>query len=103
MGGGGTLPYAAAKAAVHTFTRGLARELGPKGVRVNCVAPGMIATPMLEGRVTQEAHEALTGMTPLGRFGQAHEIAPIVLTLLSPAASYMTGEVVQVDGGLLMR
>jgi len=102
-GGGGTVPYGAAKAAVHTFTRGLARELGPSGVRVNCVAPGMIDTPMLEGRVTPEAHQTLTGMTPLGRFGQAQEIAPIVMTLLSPAASYITGEVIQVDGGLLMR
>lgn len=102
-GGGGTVPYAAAKSAVHTFTRGLARELGPQGIRVNCVAPGMIDTPMLVGRVTPQADEALTGMTPLGRRGQAREVAPLVLTLLCPAGSYITGEVIQVDGGLLMR
>ena len=101
-GGGGTVPYAAAKAAVHTLTRGLARELGPKGIRVNCVAPGMIDTPMLEGRITPH-HEALVGMIPLGRFGQSKEVVPIVLTLLSPAASYITGEVIQVDGGMLTR
>ena len=102
-GAGGTVPYAAAKAAVHTFSRGLARELGPKGIRVNCVAPGLFDTPMLEGRVTPAAHETLTGMMPLGRFGQPHEIAPLVLTLLSPAGSYITGEIIQVDGGFLMR
>lgn len=102
-GGGGTVPYAAAKAAVHTFTRGLARELGPQGIRVNCVAPGMIDTPMLAGRVTPQTHEAMKETTPLKRFGEAREVAPIVLTLLSPAASYITGEIIQVDGGLLMR
>lgn len=102
-GGGGTVPYAAAKAAVHTLTRGLARELGPKGVRVNCVAPGMIDTPMLEGRVSAKTREALICAIPLGRFGVPREVSPIVLTLLSPAASYITGEVILVDGGLLMR
>lgn len=102
-GGGGTVPYAVAKAAVHTLTRGLARELGPQGVRVNCVAPGMIDTPMLEGRVSVEARESLIGMTPMRRFGEPREVAPIVLTLLSPASSYITGEVILVDGGLLMR
>lgn len=102
-GGGGTVPYAAAKAAVHTFTRGLARELGPDGIRVNAVAPGMVDTPMLEGRVTEQASAALQAMTPLGRMARPEEIARVVLMLLSPAASFVTGEIVEVNGGLLMR
>lgn len=102
-GGGGTVPYAAAKAAVHTFTRGLAKELGPKNVRVNAVAPGMIDTPMLEGRVPKQSIDALNAMTPLGRLGRPNEIAPLVLLLLSPASGFMTGEIVEVNGGLLMR
>jgi len=102
-GGGGTVPYAAAKGAVHTFTRGLARELGPLGIRVNAVAPGMIETPMIDGRVTPKAMDALTASTPLRRFGGPAEIASVVLHLLSPASSYMTGEIVDVNGGLLMR
>ena len=97
------MPYAAAKAAVHTFTRGLARELGSHGIRVNAVAPGLIDTPMLEGRVTPEAHTSLKNMMPLKRFGEAHEIAPLVLSLLSPSCSYVTGTIIEVDGGLLMR
>ena len=102
-GGGGTVPYAAAKAAVHTLTRGLARELGPAGIRVNCIAPGMIDTPMLKDRVPQELWQKLMGSTPLGRFGEPSEVVPMTLMLLSPAASYITGEVIQIDGGLLMR
>jgi len=102
-GGGGTVPYASAKAAVHTFTRGLARELGPHGIRVNAVSPGMVETPMLEGRVSNEARSSLAASTPLRRFGRPEEIAPIVLMLLSPRASYMTGEIVEVNGGLLTR
>lgn len=102
-GGGGTVPYAAAKGAVHTFTRGLARELGPHGIRVNAVAPGMIETPMIDGRVTPQSKNALTAVTPLRRFGEPAEIAAVVLHLLSPAASYMTGQIVDVNGGLLMR
>lgn len=103
-GGGGTVPYAAAAAAVHTLTRGLARELGPHGIRVNAVAPGMIDTPMLAGRVSDETRERLQAATPLGRFGQPTEIAPLVLLLLDPrAASYITGQVIEIDGGLLMR
>ncbi len=102
-GGGGTVPYAAAKSAVHTLTRGLARELGPAGIRVNCIAPGMIDTPMLEDRVPQEIRQKLMSSTPMGRFGEPREIVPMALMLLSPAASYITGEVIQIDGGLLMR
>ncbi|MCC7085076.1 MAG: 3-oxoacyl-ACP reductase FabG [Pirellulales bacterium] len=103
-GGGGTVPYAAAKAAVHTLTRGLAKELGPHGIRVNAVAPGMIETPMLTGRVPDDARARLQATTPLGRFGLPEEIAPLVLLLLDPsAASYITGQVIEIDGGLLMR
>jgi 3-oxoacyl-[acyl-carrier protein] reductase len=103
-GGGGTVPYAAAKAAVHTFTRGLAKELAPHGIRVNAVAPGMIETPMLADRVTAELRAKLQATTPLGRFGEPEEIAPLVLLLLNASnSSYITGQVVDVDGGLLMR
>ena len=102
-GGGGTVPYAAAKAAVHTFTRGLARELGPHGIRVNGVAPGMADTAMLDGRVTPEARSALLAATPLGRMAEPREVASIVTMLLSPAASFVTGEIVEVNGGLAMR
>jgi 3-oxoacyl-[acyl-carrier protein] reductase len=102
-GGGGTVPYAAAKAAVHTFTRGLAKELAPHGIRVNCIAPGMVYTPMIAPRVSDEAAVVLKKMTPLGRFGEPKEIATAVLYLLSPAASFITGEVHEVNGGLLMR
>lgn len=102
-GGGGTVPYAAAKAAVHTFTRGLAKEVASHKIRVNGVAPGMIDTQMLEGRVSEEANEMLKKLTPLGRFGEPEEIASAVLLLLSPGASYMTGQIIDINGGLLMR
>jgi len=102
-GGGGTAAYAAAKAAVHNFTRSLARELGPQGIRVNAVAPGLFDTPMIEGRVSEAGRKAIEDATPLGRLGDPPEIAHIVLTLLSPGASFMTGTIVDVNGGLLMR
>ena len=102
-GGGGTVPYAAAKAAVHTLTRGLARELGPHGIRVNAVAPGFVETAMTENRVSPEGASAFCASLPLGRIAQANEIAPLVMVLLSPASGYMTGQVVDINGGLLMR
>lgn len=92
----GFVPYAATKGAVETFTRGLASEVGREGVRVNAVAPGMTATDM----ATEEMREAAQkGGIPLGRIGDAGEIAEAVLFLLSPAASYITGTVVTVSGG----
>lgn len=102
-GGGGTVPYAAAKAAVHTFTRGLAKELAPHGIRVNAVAPGMVDTPMLEGRVTAEVAAKLESITPLGRMAEPREIASVILMLLSPTCSFVTGEIIEANGGLLMR
>lgn len=102
-GGGGTVPYAAAKAAVHTFTRGLAKELAPHGIRVNAVAPGMVDTAMLKGRVSDEARLSISRGTPLGRFAEPAEMAPAVAFLLSSGASYITGAILEVNGGLLMR
>ena len=100
-GGGGTVPYAAAKAAVHALTRGLARELAPYRIRVNAVAPGMIDTPMLHD--VRDRLERLIRATPLARLGSPAEVAAIIVMLLSPAASYLTGEIVEINGGLLMR
>jgi 3-oxoacyl-[acyl-carrier protein] reductase len=100
-GGGGTVPYAAAKAAVHTLTRGLARELAPYRIRVNAVAPGMIDTPMLHD--VRDRLEPIVRATPLGRLGTPAEVSAIILMLLSPVASYLTGEIVEINGGLLMR
>jgi 3-oxoacyl-[acyl-carrier protein] reductase len=102
-GGGGTVPYAAAKAAVHTFTRGLAKELAPHQVRVNAIAPGMVDTPMIQGRVSPEAEKALMAATPLKRLARPDEFSAAALFLLSPASSFMTGEILEINGGLLMR
>jgi NAD(P)-dependent dehydrogenase (short-subunit alcohol dehydrogenase family) len=87
--------YAASKAAIDTMTLGLARELAGEGIRVNAVAPGLIATDIHPpGRL-----ERLVPSTPIGRAGTAEEVAEAVLFLLSDAASYITGSVVRVGGG----
>jgi len=99
----GSVPYAASKAAVEQITRCLAAELGPDGIRVNCVSPGTTVTEMTEGlRSDAEAMAATIANTPLGRLGEAEDIAPVVVFLASEAAGWVTGQVVQAAGGLLL-
>lgn len=92
--------YMASKAAVHHLTRALAVEWAKTGVRVNAVAPGYIATEMTLGmRSRPELFDTWLDMTPMGRCGEPHEVAAVILFLASPASSFMTGSVVAVDGG----
>jgi NAD(P)-dependent dehydrogenase (short-subunit alcohol dehydrogenase family) len=103
LGGGriANIPYAATKGAVVTMTKGFARALVGTGIRINCVNPGPCDTPM-HAPLTAEQRAMVTGRVPLGRFGLPTEIASAVLFLLSDAASFVYGESVNVDGGVLM-
>jgi 3-oxoacyl-[acyl-carrier protein] reductase len=100
-GNAGQANYAAAKAGVAGMTRSLARELGARNITVNCVAPGFIATDMTEG-LPEAAKSALLGSIPLGRLGQADEVAHAVAFLVSPLAGYITGSELHVNGGMVM-
>jgi NAD(P)-dependent dehydrogenase (short-subunit alcohol dehydrogenase family) len=91
--------YAASKAAVDTFTFGLAREVGPDGIRVNAVAPGLIDTEIHEAAGGSERYPPIVQDTPLGRVGTPEDVAETILWLLSDAASFVTGTVVEVSGG----
>jgi len=100
-GNAGQANYAAAKAGVAGLTRSLARELGSRGITVNCVAPGFIATDMTE--VLPEAQKAaLLAQIPLGRLGAPEEIAAAVVFLASPGGAYITGSELHVNGGMYM-
>ena len=92
----GLAPYAASKGAVESFTKGLANEVASEGIRVNAVAPGMTATDMATDAMRASVKN---GGIPLGRLGEADEIAQGVVWLLSPAASYVTGTILTVSGG----
>jgi len=100
-GNPGQTNYSASKAGIIGFTKALARELGSRGVRANVVAPGYVETRLTDV-LPEEATKAMLGATPLGRLGQPEDIAGAVRFLCSEEASFITGEVVLVDGGLGM-
>jgi 3-oxoacyl-[acyl-carrier protein] reductase len=92
--------YAATKGAVDTMTFALARELGPRGVRVNSILPGHTNTPATDGNFAGEFGEKLIAGTPLGRFGEPEDIAPVAVFLASDDAHWVTGESIRAAGGV---
>jgi 3-oxoacyl-[acyl-carrier protein] reductase len=98
-GGGGASLYATAKGAVMTYTRAMAKELGPKGIRVNAVAPGMIATSFHDRFTKPEIRTNVAASTPLRRQGDAKDVADLVVYLASNEAAFITGTNVDINGG----
>ena len=99
-GGGGSVIYAASKGAVMTLTRNWAKELGPQGIRINAVCPGMIATKFHDDFTKNEVRSMVANNTPLRREGTAEEVADLVAYLASDEASFITGNNVDINGGL---
>ena len=103
-GGPGAFIYAASKAAIIGMTKGMARELAPHNIRVNCVAPGLIGATEFHARFTPpDAFAAAEKTVPLGRAGTPEEVARVIAFLASDDASYLVGETIEINGGLLMR
>ena len=102
-GGPGAGVYAASKAALTSYTKTLAKELAPHGVRVNAVSPGVIDTPFHEVFSTPDMMKNFVSMIPLGRVGTSAECAHVIAFLASDAASYIVGETIEINGGQLMR
>ena len=100
-GNAGQANYAAAKAGVAGMTRALARELGSRGITVNCIAPGFIETDMT-GSLPEEQQKALLSQIPLGHLGKPADIANAVAFLASPLAGYVTGQELHINGGMHM-
>ncbi len=100
-GNPGQTNYSAAKAGMLGFTKSLAREIGSRNITVNCVAPGFIDTDMTR-ELAEEQRQALIGQIPLNRLGEPADIAAAVTFLASPAAAYITGETINVNGGMYM-
>jgi 3-oxoacyl-[acyl-carrier protein] reductase len=94
----GKVYYSAAKSGIEGATRSLARELGPQNIRVNAIAPGLLRTEMTAD-LGQNGYHAYAQSVPLGRVGEASDVAPLALFLLSSHSSYLTGQVIDVDGG----
>ena len=101
-GGPGAAAYAAAKGGLVTYTKGMARELAPHGIRVNAVAPGVIATPYHDKYSSAEQLEKFRAMTPVNRIGASEEIADVIAFLSCDESRFMIGENVEVNGVILM-
>jgi len=101
MGNAGQVNYAASKSGMIGFTKSLAKELAGRGIRANCIAPGYIETQMTDGLTPQVKEQILTKI-PLSRIGQPRDIAQAALYLASDLSSYVTGQVIAVDGGMVM-
>jgi 3-oxoacyl-[acyl-carrier protein] reductase len=103
-GGPGAFAYATAKGGLISLTKAIAKELAPKGVRVNCVAPGLIGQTNFHGRFTpRDAFEAAEKTIPLGRAGTPDEVARVIAFLCGPDSTFLTGETIEINGGMLMR
>jgi 3-oxoacyl-[acyl-carrier protein] reductase len=100
-GNAGQVNYSAAKAGIAGFTRSLGREIGSRGITVNCVAPGFIDTDMTQA-LPEASRAALLGQIPLGRLGRPEDVAAAVVFLASPGAAYITGTTLHVNGGMYM-
>jgi 3-oxoacyl-[acyl-carrier protein] reductase len=100
-GNPGQVNYSAAKAGIGGLTRSLAREIGSRGITVNCVAPGFIDTDMTRA-LADAQRDQLLGAIPLGRLGRPEDVAAAVAFLASPAAGYITGATLHVNGGMYM-
>ena len=100
-GGSCEVPYSAAKGAVIAFTKALAKELGPSGIRVNAIAPGMIDTDMTAG-ITGEDRAALAEATAMCRIGTPEDVAEVIALLSEPGTGFLTGQIIGVDGGLVI-
>lgn len=100
-GGPGGIAYGASKGALMSMTRGLAKELGPRKIRVNAVCPGMIATKFHDDFTKPEVRQRVASMTPLGREGRAEEVADLIVYLASENSSFVNGTNVDINGGIL--
>lgn len=101
MGNAGQTNYAASKAGVIGFTKSCAKEMASRGIRVNAIAPGFIHTEMTEV-LSDKVKEAMVGQIPLGRMAEPQEVANVAVFLAAPFSNYITGQVINVDGGMVM-
>ncbi len=101
MGNSGQANYSASKAGIIGLTKSVAKELAPRGICVNAIAPGFIKTEMTD-RLSEDIQKKMLSVIPLGRFGQPKDVAELSLFLSSESSSYITGQVIQIDGGMLM-